>query len=72
MPMLSESSIYWFWQAEPSEDATAEEVTEAAGEPTCLEGFDREGRLIVRWYVRGGQVRERALLDPNEIARFRV
>jgi hypothetical protein len=72
LPLLSANSLDWHWQIVPDENAVADESSEPNGEPISLEGFDREGRLILRWYVRGGQVRERALLDPTQIVRFRV
>jgi hypothetical protein len=70
LPLLSAASLSWHWQVVPEEKA--EDDSEPDGEPIALEGFDQEGRLIFRWYVRGGQVRERALLDPAQIVRFRV
>ena len=72
LPLLSANSLNWHWQIVPDENAVADDTSEPNGEPISLEGFDREGRLILRWYVRGGQVRERALLDPTQIVRFRV
>ncbi len=72
LPLRSGDSLVWHWQIVPDGDAIADDASEPVGEPTSLEGFDNDGRLIVRWYVRGGQVRERALLDPNQIVRFRV
>lgn len=72
LPLLSAEDLTWHWQIKPDENAPEGDSTEPVGEPICLEGFDHEGRLILRWYVRGGQVRERALLDPNQIVRFRV
>jgi hypothetical protein len=72
LPLLSAANLDWHWQIVPDENAIPNDTTQPNGEPICLEGFDHEGRLILRWYVRGGQVRERALLDPNQIVRVRV
>jgi hypothetical protein len=67
LPLLDADSLHWEWRIDGDSPRRTLEAC-----PTCLEAFDAEGRLILRWYVRGGQVRERVLLDPNTIVRLRV
>lgn len=72
---LAFSDMTWNWQevAEASDDLFSDEAGDGT-EPIALRGFDRETgmKLLVCFYIRGGQVHVRVALDPAKIWRFRV
>lgn len=68
LPLRQPAEMVWRWQIVPDDDA--DDDTEPSGEPTALEGFDLSGVLVCRWYVRGGQVRERLLIDATTVTAF--
>jgi hypothetical protein len=74
MPLIFED-MTWSWQEVSAANADLFSDEDGEGtEPIALRGFDRETgmKLLVCYYLRGGQIRVRVSLDPNKIIRFRV
>lgn len=75
MTLPLRTDLYWRWQGVP--DSPLDEGDNLSDEdgsdaPLYLQGTDEEGRLIVKWYLAGGQVHEFLLIDPRQVVRFRV